>query len=64
MANYDEMIRALKILTDPRGFGFGQRHITISTIGIKAGIERLSEENLQIGLAISLHAPNNELRKN
>ena len=63
MANYDEMIRAVKILTDPRGFGLGQRHITISTIGIKAGIERLAEENLQIGLAISLHAPNNELRK-
>ena len=63
MANYDEMIRAIKILTDPRGFGLGQRHITISTIGIKAGIERLAEENLQIGLAISLHAPNNELRK-
>ena len=63
MANYDEMIRAVKILTDPRGFGLGQRHITISTIGIKSGIERLAEENLQIGLAISLHAPNNELRK-
>ena len=63
MANYDEMIRAVKILTHPRGFGLGQRHITISTIGIKSGIEKLAEENLQIGLAISLHAPNNELRK-
>ena len=63
MANYDEMIRAVKILTHDRGFGLGQRHITISTIGIKSGIERLAEENLQIGLAISLHAPNNELRK-
>jgi 23S rRNA (adenine2503-C2)-methyltransferase len=63
MANYDEMIRAVKILTHDRGFGLGQRHITISTIGITSGIERLAEENLQIGLAISLHAPNNELRK-
>jgi 23S rRNA (adenine2503-C2)-methyltransferase len=63
MANYDEMIRAVKILTHPRGFGLGQRHITISTIGIKTGIEKLAEENLQIGLAISLHAPTNELRK-
>ena len=63
MANYDEMIRAVKILTHPRGFGMGQRHITISTIGIKSGIEKLAEENLQIGLAISLHAPTNELRK-
>ena len=64
MANYDEMIRALKILTHDRGFGLGQRHITISTIGITSGINRLAEENLQIGLAISLHAPNNKLRKN
>ena len=63
MANYDEMIRAVKILTHPRGFGLGQRHITISTIGIKSGIERLADENLQIGLAISLHAPTNDLRK-
>ena len=63
MANYDEMIRAVKILTHDRGFGLGQRHITISTIGITSGIEKLAEEDLQIGLAISLHAPNNELRK-
>jgi 23S rRNA (adenine2503-C2)-methyltransferase len=63
MANYDEMIRSVKILTHSRGFGLGQRHITISTIGIISGIEKLAEENLQIGLAISLHAPNNTLRK-
>ena len=63
MTNYDEMIRAIKILIHDRGFGIGQRHITISTIGIISGIDKLAEENLQIGLAISLHAPNNELRK-
>ena len=63
MANYDEMIRAVKILTHDRGFGLGQRHITISTIGIVSGIDKLADENLQIGLAISLHAPSNELRK-
>ena len=63
MANYDEMIRAIRILTHDRGFGLGQRHITISTIGIPSGIDKLAEENLQIGLAIYLHAPNNELRK-
>ena len=63
MANYDEMIRAVRILTHDRGFGLGQRHITISTIGIRSGIEKLADENLQIGLAISLHASNNELRK-
>jgi len=63
MANYDEMIRAIRILTHDRGFGIGQRNITISTIGIMSGIDKLAEENLQVGLAISLHAPNNELRK-
>ena len=63
MANYDEMIRAVRILTHDRGFGIGQRNITISTIGLISGIDKLAEENLQIGLAISLHAPNNELRK-
>ncbi|MCH7967573.1 MAG: 23S rRNA (adenine(2503)-C(2))-methyltransferase RlmN [Thaumarchaeota archaeon] len=63
MANYDEMIRAVRILTHNRGFGIGQRNITISTIGIISGIDKLAEENLQVGLAISLHAPNNELRK-
>ncbi|HJJ23007.1 MAG TPA: 23S rRNA (adenine(2503)-C(2))-methyltransferase RlmN [Nitrosopumilus sp.] len=63
MANYDEMIRAVRILTHDRGFGIGQRNITISTIGVMSGIDKLAEENLQVGLAISLHAPNNELRK-
>ncbi|MFQ5497814.1 MAG: 23S rRNA (adenine(2503)-C(2))-methyltransferase RlmN [Nitrosopumilus sp.] len=63
MANYDEMIRAIRILTHDRGFGLGQRHITVSTIGITSGIDKLAEEDLQIGLAISLHAPNNQLRK-
>ena len=64
LANYSETIRAIKILTHPRGFGIGQRHITISTIGLTSAIEKLAEENLQIGLAISLHSPDSILRKN
>jgi 23S rRNA (adenine2503-C2)-methyltransferase len=63
LANYDETIRAVRLLTHPRGFGIGQRNITISTIGIISGIDRLAEEDLQVGLAISLHAPNDTLRK-
>jgi len=63
LANYDETIRAIRLLTHPRGFGIGQRNITISTIGIISGIERLADEDLQIGLAISLHAPNDKLRQ-
>jgi len=63
LANYDETIRSVRLLTHPRGFGIGQRNITISTIGIISGIERLADEDLQIGLAISLHAPNDKLRQ-
>ena len=63
LANYDETVRAVRILTDPRAFGLGQRNITISTVGIVRGIERLAQEGLQVGLAISLHAPNDELRQ-
>ncbi len=60
--NYDQTIKALKILNSPQGFGMGARHMTISTVGLVPGILRLSEEPLQVNLAISLHAPNNEMR--
>lgn len=63
LANYDETIRAVRLLTNPRTFGLGQRNITISTVGIIPGIDRLADENLQVKLAISLHAPNDEIRK-
>ncbi|MGI0018312.1 MAG: 23S rRNA (adenine(2503)-C(2))-methyltransferase RlmN [Nitrosotalea sp.] len=63
LANYDEMVRAVRLLTHPRAFGLGQRSITISTVGVIAGIDRLADEDLQVKLAISLHAPNDELRK-
>jgi len=63
LANYGETIRAVRVLTDPRCFGIGQRHITISTVGVIRGIDRLAGEGLQVGLAISLHAPNDALRR-
>ncbi|MEJ2259527.1 MAG: 23S rRNA (adenine(2503)-C(2))-methyltransferase RlmN [Nitrosopumilaceae archaeon] len=63
LANYVETLRAIQLLTHPRGFGIGQRHITISTIGIVSAIEKLADEKMQIGLAISLHAPNDKLRQ-
>jgi 23S rRNA (adenine2503-C2)-methyltransferase len=63
LANYAETIRAVRLLTDPRAFGLGQRHITISTVGLVHAIERLAREGLQVGLAISLHAPNDALRQ-
>ncbi|HEY7124396.1 MAG TPA: 23S rRNA (adenine(2503)-C(2))-methyltransferase RlmN [Ktedonobacterales bacterium] len=60
--NYDATLRALRILNSPEGFGLGARHMTVSTVGLVPGILRLSEEPLQINLAISLHAPNDALR--
>jgi 23S rRNA (adenine2503-C2)-methyltransferase len=63
LANYAETIRAVRLLTHARAFGLGQRHITISTVGVMKGIDSLADEELQIGLAISLHAPNDELRR-
>jgi 23S rRNA (adenine2503-C2)-methyltransferase len=63
LANYGETVRAVRILTDPRAFGLGQRHITISTVGVIRGIDRLAEEDLQVGLAISLHSPDEALRQ-
>ncbi|MEZ4493559.1 MAG: 23S rRNA (adenine(2503)-C(2))-methyltransferase RlmN [Dehalococcoidia bacterium] len=62
LANYNATVKAIRILTDPRALGLGQRRITVSTVGIARAIERLAEEDLQIGLAISLHAPGNQLR--
>lgn len=63
LANYSETIRAVRLLTDARTFGLGQRHITISTVGLINAIDRLADEGLQVGLAISLHAPNDALRQ-
>jgi len=60
--NYDNVLKAIRILNDKEGFNLGARHISISTVGIVEGIKKLSYEKLQINLAISLHAPNNNLR--
>jgi 23S rRNA (adenine2503-C2)-methyltransferase len=61
-ANYDRMRGAIGWLTDPAGFGLGDRHITVSTAGLVPGIDRFAAEGWQVGLAISLHAPNDALR--
>jgi 23S rRNA (adenine2503-C2)-methyltransferase len=60
--NYKNVIKALHILNDPRGFNLGARNITLSTVGVVPGIYKLIDEPLQINLAISLHAPTNTLR--
>ena len=63
MDNYDNLIRFIHLLTDEHGLNISQRNITVSTCGIVPGILKLAEEDLQITLALSLHAPNDEVRK-
>ncbi|MCL6616771.1 MAG: 23S rRNA (adenine(2503)-C(2))-methyltransferase RlmN, partial [Anoxybacillus ayderensis] len=60
--NYDELIKFLKIVNHPKGLHIGARHITVSTSGIIPKIYQFADENMQINFAISLHAPNTELR--
>jgi 23S rRNA (adenine2503-C2)-methyltransferase len=63
LLNYEATLKALLNLNDPRGFGLGARRITLSTVGVVPGILRLAQEGRQFNLAISLHAPDDELRK-
>lgn len=60
--NYTNVLQALRILNSSDGFNLGARHMTVSTVGLAPAIRKLSRENLQINLAISLHAPTDELR--
>ncbi len=61
--NYENVLTFIRNAINPMGLGISARHITLSTCGILSGITRLMEENLPINLAISLHAPNDEIRK-
>ncbi|MCM3572821.1 MULTISPECIES: 23S rRNA (adenine(2503)-C(2))-methyltransferase RlmN [Mesobacillus] len=60
--NYDNMLSFLKIVNHEKGLNIGARHITVSTSGIIPKIYQFADENMQINFAISLHAPNSELR--
>ena len=60
--NYDNLCRFLKIINHPKGMAIGARHITVSTCGVVSKVLEFSEFPLQINLAVSLHAPNNEIR--
>ncbi|HYF50473.1 MAG TPA: 23S rRNA (adenine(2503)-C(2))-methyltransferase RlmN [Planctomycetota bacterium] len=63
--NYDAVMESVRLLNTPppKGVGIGARRITISTVGIVPGIRRLADEKLQLELAISLHAPDEETRR-
>ena len=60
--NYTNLMNFLRVVNDQKGLSIGARHITVSTSGLTPKIREFAEENIQINLAVSLHAPNNELR--
>ena len=61
--NYDNVMRFIHIINERKGIDLGSRHITVSTCGIIPGIEKFMNEDGQVNLAISLHAPNDKIRK-
>ena len=63
LANYDATVGALRTINHDWGLGIGARRITISTVGLPSQIRRLANEELQVTLALSLHAPTDELRQ-
>ncbi len=63
LANYDALLSAIRALNASWGLNIGARRITVSTIGLPRQIRRLADEGLQIGLAVSLHAPTDDLRR-
>lgn len=60
--NYEAWRRSVELLHDPKGFNFGARNFTVSTVGLIPGIRKLMDDPLQINLAISLHAADDEIR--
>ncbi|TMQ25281.1 MAG: 23S rRNA (adenine(2503)-C(2))-methyltransferase RlmN [Candidatus Rokuibacteriota bacterium] len=64
LANYASLVSALRVMTDARlGIGYPPRRITVSTVGLVAGIDRLGREDLKVNLAVSLHAASDEVRE-
>ena len=63
LANYANLVAALRIMIDPKlGLGYSPRRLTVSTVGLVSGIDRLGREDLKVNLAISLHAATDEVR--
>lgn len=62
LLNLDQVLAAIRVLKDPGGMAFAQRALSVSTAGIPAGIRRLARAEPQVNLALSLHAPDDELR--
>jgi 23S rRNA (adenine2503-C2)-methyltransferase len=63
LENYEAVIQAIRMLLDEDRLNFGERRITVSTVGVVEGIERLTQEGIKVNLVLSLHAPNQHVRK-
>jgi len=63
LLNYEQLSKAIQVFNHPDGFNIGSRHMTVSTVGIPDKIIKLAQDWPQVNLAVSLHAPKNELRK-
>lgn len=63
MENYEAVVQAIRIFNQPEAFNISQRRITVSTVGVVEGIHRLAGEELKVNLVLSLHAPNQHIRK-
>jgi 23S rRNA (adenine2503-C2)-methyltransferase len=63
LANYEQVLKAVRIMNHPEGLSIGARHIAISTCGLPDEMRKLAEEGLQLALAVSLHGATNEVRE-
>lgn len=63
MENYETLVSSIEILNSPDGLNISQRRITVSTVGVVEGIKKLALEPFKVNLVLSLHAPNQHLRK-
>lgn len=63
LENYEAVVKAIQIFHEPDGLNISQRRITVSTVGVVEGIHRLAKEELKVNLVLSLHAPNQHIRK-
>jgi len=63
LENYESVVKAIQIFHQKEGFNISQRRITVSTVGVVEGIKRLAREELKVNLVLSLHAPNQHIRK-
>lgn len=61
--NYDHVLKTIRLINDPKGLNISQRKITVSTVGLVDKIVRFADEGLSVNLVLSLHAPNQNLRK-